>query len=265
MFRLPLQLLAFASLALGYPTVTAPQAGAAVPATAAITVTWGDTGTPANSQLSTFTLTLYVGGNVPGTDAGAVGPVITTSALVSAGTLTFTLDPAALAAAGELTNGFYFQMISVATDGGTMTTYSDRFSLTGMTGVTGAAYVTGASTVTATTGPAPVNAVANNAAAAGTSTGPEAGNFAIPYNSQTGLIKYAPMQSLPPTKITAKTYTPLFPTSAVTIATTWLLPASVTLTVTDPVTYSVSSMENTASPQSNPTGDMAKFLARWKD
>nr|POE54503.1 cell wall synthesis protein kre9 [Quercus suber] len=264
MLRLSLQLLALVSSALAYPVITSPAAGVALPATAPFTVTWTDTGSPANAQLTTFTLTLYVGGNNPGTDAGAVGPVLSTTALVSAGSLSVTLSEAALNAAGDLTNGFYLEMISVATEGGTVKTYSDRFSLTGMAGQTAAAFVAGAQTVTGTTGPALVNGAVNNAAA-GTTAGADGDMFDIPYNSQTGLTKYAPMQSLPPTKITAKQYTPLYPTSAVTIATTWLPIASIVTTSTMLVTYSVSSRENTAAPQSNPTDDMAKFLARWKD
>ncbi|KAI7362736.1 hypothetical protein KC336_g21656, partial [Hortaea werneckii] len=53
--------------------------------------------------------------------------------------------------------------------------------------------------------------------------------------------------------------------SAVTIATTWLPNPTIVTTVTASQTFSVSSMENTAAPASNPNPDMAKFLNRWKD
>merc|ERR1711939_578933 len=91
------------------------------------------------------------------------------------------------------------------------------------------------------------------------------GGDGVPYPLQTGLTKYAPMQPIPPTKITKKQYSPLYPTSAVTIATTWLPNPTIVTTVTASLTFSVSSMENTAAPASNPNPDMAKFLNRWKD
>lgn len=137
----------------------------------------------------------------------------------------------------------YFQMISVVSDGGTVITYSPRFGLAGMTGVTPAAQIAAAAAV-GTAVPAAVPPAADgDGAATGTTAGE--GMFGIPYQSQTGLTKYAPMQALPPTKITAKTYTPLYPTSALSIATTWLPIASLLTTMTQPVTYSFSSMENT--------------------
>lgn len=73
--------------------------------------------------------------------------------------------------------------------------------------------------------------------------------FAIPYNSQFGPTKYAPMQSVPPTKITkGGNPTPLYPTSAFTIATTWLLPnPSIKTTTTQQQTASFDSIENPVS------------------
>lgn len=137
-------------------------------------------------------------------------------------------------------------MISVATAGGTIVNYSPRFSLTGMTGSFPANVIAGLKTVTGTAGPATENnvAAANPGAGAGAGQG---GGFAVPYTLQTGLTKYAPMQPQPPTKITAKNATPLWPTSAVTYAQTWLpRPLQVT-TFTQSNSFSVSSKENTVS------------------
>ena len=132
-------------------------------------------------------------------------------------------------------------MISVSSSGGTVINYSSRFTLTGMVGTFPADVVTGISGITGTAGPATVNNVNNNAnSAAGAS-----GEFTVPYQSQTGLTKYAPMQPVPPTKITAKTATPLHPTSAFSIASTYLPNPSVLTTLTASQTFSVSSMENT--------------------
>ncbi|KAK5062031.1 Cell wall synthesis protein kre9 precursor, partial [Cryomyces antarcticus] len=150
-------------------------------------------------------------------------------------------------------------MISVATQGGTITNFSPRFTLTGMTGVFPPNVIAGLATVTGTDGPPTVDAIAN-APAAGGAAGAAPAAYTVPYNLQTGLTRYAPMQPVPPTKITKKKPTPLFPTSAYTIATTWMARPTMVTTLTLSRTFSVSSRENTAAPASQPTGDMAKFL-----
>ena len=138
----------------------------------------------------------------------------------------------------------FWKVIAVATEGGTLTSYSTRFTLTGMTGSTPATY---AQAVTAlggsTAGPQGVNDVSNGAGTPGAAAG--AAEFTVPYQLQTGLTKYAPMQPVPPTKITASSFTPLHPTSAYTVATTWMPMPTIVTTVTESQTYSVSSMENT--------------------
>jgi len=113
-----------------------------------------------------------------------------------------------------------------------------------MTGQTPATYATAAQALGGSTaGPQGQNNIAN---AAGTGAAPVGGaEFTVPYQLQTGLTKYAPMQPIPPTKITAKSFTPLHPTSAYKLATTWLPVGSIVTTVTDSQTFSASSMENT--------------------
>jgi Yeast cell wall synthesis protein KRE9/KNH1 len=133
-------------------------------------------------------------------------------------------------------------MISVAAAGGTVTNYSNRFTLTGMTGTFSQAVKDGLLTVSGTTGPATVN---NVAAAGGANV--EAGVWGTPYNLQTGLTKYASMQPVPPTAITATNTSPLWPTSSVVLASTYLPIPSVVTTVTQPQTFSVSSHANTVS------------------
>ena len=93
-----------------------------------------------------------------------------------------------------------------------------------------------------TAGPPTVNDVAGAAPAA---PAPAAGDFGIPYNQQEGLTRFAPMQKVPPTKITQKKATPLFPTSAYNIARTWLPRPSIVTTLTESQTFSVASHENT--------------------
>jgi hypothetical protein len=143
----------------------------------------------------------------------------------------------------------YFQMISTAKSGGTITTYSSRFTLTGMTGTTSQALIT-AATAAGDTVPATVDAVANDVAA-DAAAGAVNMNSGVPYASQTGLFRWAPMQSVPPTKITKKDTKPLYPTSSYKIATAFLPTPSPTKTETGKQTFSADSMENTVSPIAN--------------
>ena len=137
----------------------------------------------------------------------------------------------------------YFRVISVATQGGTVTTYSDRFTITGMTGTTDPTIKAAVAAAGAAV-PDPVDATANNAAAA---AGDPNANSGVPYAEQTGLIRYAPMQGVPPTKITKKDTKPLYPTSSYKIAVSFLPTPSATKTVTASQTFSADSMENTVS------------------
>jgi hypothetical protein len=134
-------------------------------------------------------------------------------------------------------------MNSVATQGGTILTYSDRFTIAGMAGAKDAAIEAGVTAAGATV-PATVDATANNVAA---EAGDPNANSGVPYAEQTGLIRYAPMQSVPPTKITKKDTKPLYPTSSYKIAVSFLPTPSATKTVTASQTFSADSMENTVS------------------
>jgi len=130
-------------------------------------------------------------------------------------------------------------MISTA-NGGTVINYSDRFTLSGMTGTFPPNVKDDISKATGTKGPDTVNNVkdgANNANAGG-------GGGGTPYSLQTGLTKYAPMQRKPGTKITMKTASMQYPTSAFNIAKTALPTPSQVTTLTQSVTYSAQSIEN---------------------
>jgi hypothetical protein len=113
-----------------------------------------------------------------------------------------------------------------------------------MTGVFSAAVTTALATVSGSTGPAAVNDVAD-AAAGGSTASADEGVYGTPYNLQTGLTKYAPMQPVPPTAITATNTSPLFPTSSVSLAATFLPIPSIVTTLTQVQTFSVSSHANT--------------------
>jgi hypothetical protein len=139
----------------------------------------------------------------------------------------------------------FLGMISTATAGGTVTNFSNRFTLTGMTGTFSAAVTASLAAVSGTSGPATVNNVlAAGAAAGGTGTAAE-GAWGTPYNEQEGLTRYAPMQPVPPTAITATNTSPLWPTSSVVFASTFLPIPSIVTTLTQANTFSVSSHANT--------------------
>lgn len=141
-------------------------------------------------------------------------------------------------------------MISTATAGGTVTNFSNRFTLTGMTGSFPPDVIVSNKNIVGTAGPATVNQVAE-APAAGKGT-IDAGAWGTPYDEQLGPTRYAPMQPIPGTKITATNTKPLWPTSSVPIATTFLPPlgAKLVTTQTQPQTYKAASHANTVSSTS---------------
>lgn len=146
-----------------------------------------------------------------------------------------------------LTSSTSFIKMIAAGPGGTVTNYSGRFSLSGMTGTFPASVTTGLSGLSGNKGPATensYNAAAGNAAGAG---GPVAAGATVTYTLQTGDIRYAPMQGKPGTKITAKTPSPRYPSSSVSIAKTWLPTPKAVTTHTVSATYSTSSHANTVS------------------
>jgi hypothetical protein len=180
-------------------------------------------------------------------------------------------------------------MVAIAKKGGEYTVYSDRFAYSGMTGkdVLPANVKSAVTSISGTDGPAAVDQTGDKAPTATTGTVAQA-MFAVEYTMQTGLTRYAPMQPVPPKKITATNTKPLFPTSSVVIAKSRLPIPSVQTTITASQTHTASSMENTvcawdggwkhalcsldvmlismqvpAAPHA--TDDMAKFLRRWRD
>lgn len=137
-------------------------------------------------------------------------------------------------------------MLSVAKAGGTVWNYSSRFTLSGMTGTFSAAVQAAVNVDPGTKGPPTVNSVVSaQKPVAGNPTAPADGLWGTPYNLQTGLTKYAPMQPVPGSSITATNTAPLWPTSAVVFATTFLPLPTVLTTLTQTGTFSVASRANT--------------------
>ena len=138
-------------------------------------------------------------------------------------------------------------MISAATVGGQVINYSSRFTIQGMTGAwTSTAAQADFKTVSGTGGPSTQNQVSNNPAG-GAGAGAAGGSYTIPYQMQTGLTRYAPMQLIPGSKITAKVTGPQFSSSAIQFAKAFLPTPSEVTTMSASATFSVSSIENTVS------------------
>jgi hypothetical protein len=161
-------------------------------------------------------------------------------------------------------------MVAVGKTGGQLTTYSPRFSYSGMTGAfpKEPGFQAGLGAISGTTGPATsdqtvkAGAKPDDPAAAAS---PVAGDYDVEYTMQTGPTRYAPMQPVPPKTITAKNTKPLYPTSSVSIAKTRLPIPSIKTTLTQSQTFSVTPRENTVAAAPHPSDDMQKFLNRWKD
>lgn len=136
----------------------------------------------------------------------------------------------------------FLKIISPVT-GGTITNYSPRFSLTGMTGIFPPNVLAGIKEVSGTEGPPTEKPNVNQPGPAGATA--SSASFGIPFASQTGQIFYAPMQKRPGTKITAQTISPAYSTSSVTLATTILPPPVQTTTFTVSLTLSTDSHAHT--------------------
>ncbi len=145
-------------------------------------------------------------------------------------------------------------MISASLDGGTITTYSPRFSLTGMTGTFAPAIERAARQITGTHSLETQNNIVRRAAdpQGAVPANPAAApaiqaSYSLPYGQQDGAVKYAPMQGHAGTKITAVSASLRYPTSSYSVYTTFAPPPKQVTTQTMPVTFSIQSYENTVS------------------
>ena len=136
-------------------------------------------------------------------------------------------------------------MISAAT-GGVVINYSDRFTLSGMTGTFPPNVEAGVKSVKGTSGPPTENNI--NSSPQNPGAGPAGlpgGEYTVPYTMQTGLTRYAPMPPMAATKITARGNSPQWPVSGYVVAVTPLGTPNAVTTMTAPITFSASSVENT--------------------
>ncbi|RFU23929.1 hypothetical protein B7463_g12412, partial [Scytalidium lignicola] len=256
--RFSLLVLASLPLAIADVSFTLPAAGTSLPGGTAFTVNWQDSNNPPLiSALTSYQLFLYSGSNDSPQQLYSLGQ----GTFTGGNSFTATVP---VGVGGTGSDAYFLGMVSTATAGGTITNFSNRFTLTGMTGSFSQAVKDGLATVSGTAGPQTINNLAQAAPAPAPGAADE-GVYGTPYNEQLGPTKYAPMQPVPPTAITATNTAPLWPTSSVRLATTFLPIPSVQTTITQAQTFSIASHQNTASPASQPLDDMQKFLNRWKD
>lgn len=237
-------LLSLATLILADVAFSSPKSGdsyAASGGNVEFTVKWTDTSSSSDDTLSldnvkSYTLSLCTGAN---TDIQCLN-----DAIFSDKTFTDYTYDATLAATLVPSGYWYLQMYTTFDDGSTTISYSGRFELTGMTGPT-ATYV-----VTAT-GNAPDGQTSTTGAAGSTSV--DSRSFTVPYTEQTGIYRYAPMQTQPGSTVTAKTWTTRYPTSAYTVFTSAASPADIVTTITPGWDYTPESAANWASVAPFPT------------
>jgi hypothetical protein len=139
----------------------------------------------------------------------------------------------------------FLGMIATTATGETINVYSDRFTLTGMTGSFPPGLEGDLARISGTSGPSAVNVTGRYAAAKRAAAPADGDMYTVPYNLQSGLTKYAPMQPVPGTVITATNTAPLYPPSSVVTATAMLPIASIVTTITQAQTFIVTSKQNT--------------------
>lgn len=240
--------------------VIKPQKGASFDASSSsssvsVTVEWVDDDTfPTYSDLSSVTFTLITGEN---TDMNALKTLASKvskdkfTKTESSGTDHYTYD---VEISNDLVggNGQYFIQLYAVYDGiGAVAAYSPRFYLEDMSGsVTTYTY-------SYSTQPSMGYYITNNpyeTTTAATTTYDTSASFTVPYVSQTGPYRFAPMQQQPNTTVTATTWTRRFPTSAVTYYTTINTKSLYHVTTITPGwSYTLTSDINYQTPDSFPS------------
>ncbi|PGH17990.1 hypothetical protein AJ80_04611 [Polytolypa hystricis UAMH7299] len=247
----------FASCAVEF---TAPGAGEVLKAGDTITVEWHHVGN--STQVPgdiLYDLFLCAGGNEEGSYEQL-------SQIVSQGLLANTKSASILvdASLGGSEQNAYFLRMSANYDASLEIIHSSRFTLSDMTGSFSETVANGLRDISSSsTEPPPVDSDIQKRQAAAAAAAAQ--GYTIPFGQQTGLTRYAPVATLPPTKITKKDPTRLFPTSAFDIAKSHLPKPTIKATVSVPLPSTVKSIENPASPAPHPDEEMQRYLNRWKD
>ncbi|KAF7594290.1 hypothetical protein BBP40_009690 [Aspergillus hancockii] len=243
------------STALADVEFTAPTGGTVIKSGDIVTAHWKDSGeSPRISQLVQYDLYLSAGGDTLGSRElyqEDVAVLIKDGVFARGNSVSFKIDPKV---GGNKPNAYSLKMVASGPDAFVIN-YSDRFTLVDMTG----AFSPHLENDIISPNAVDMQQELRKRQAVGA--------YTIPYQLQTGPTRYAPMAKKPGSTIPAnKSPTPQFPTSAYDIATAYLSVPTVQTTVSATLTYSASSIENTASPAPHPHDEkMKRFLERWKD
>ncbi|KAI9036593.1 putative beta-1,6-glucan biosynthesis protein (Knh1) [Aspergillus affinis] len=213
---------------------TEPAPGAVLEAGHVVTAHWKDSGaSPRISELVQYDLYLCALWGAPGPDE-EVALLIQGGVFARGNSVSFQINPDV---GDEEPEAYFLKMTASGTDV-SVVSHSHQFTVTGR----------------------------DNGALQDLRKRQAIGAYTIPYHLQTGPTRYAPMAKKPGSTIPEKSPTPQFPTSSYSVATTYLAAPTVQATISATRTYSVVSIENTASPAPHPEdAEMKKFLARWKD
>ncbi|KAI9803295.1 MAG: hypothetical protein M1825_002086 [Sarcosagium campestre] len=261
LLRKSILLVALSPLCLADILFTRPQAGASLSARSPITLEWRDSGeAPSLSDLKYYTLAICAGTEE---DPTILATLKNDAKFDSkSNSLSITIDPSFGASTHD--NAYFFRMTTKSSTSRNTVHTSPTFSLTDMTGTFPARLVSQLSKRQVAAPGVAAPAVPPAAGAAAPAAG-AAGDFNMAFSLQDGPTRFAPMQKQPGKSITATNTEPQYPVSKTVIATTFLAIPEAKTTITQSATDKVSSRENDAEAAAQPTDDMAKFLARWKD
>lgn len=228
-----------ADISLARPGISSSFSGSS--GTVSIVVQWIESGsTPTLDDVDTYTFTLITG---PNGDQEAVGTLEKQIPALSITDFTHTVEFSSSLCGNGL---FYIQVYANLLKGaGHSTKYTNRFTLTGMTGTT-----VGSGSGSPPLGEVSLAADSKETPAAG---GDTSASFTVPYTLQTGSTRYAPMQLQPKATVTATTWSRRFPTSAVSYFTTKMTAPVVASTLTLPWSYTINSQFNYAAPAPDPS------------
>ncbi|CCE61351.1 hypothetical protein TPHA_0A02690 [Tetrapisispora phaffii CBS 4417] len=207
-----------------------------------IEIDWIDNNAyPSMSKFSYFSFVLETGPNTN------IHPVATLDSeirledidLSSSGTYSYTVSfPSSRTGDGQ----YYIQIYGFVEGEGSTIHYTPRFTLASMTGSTSYTY-------TDSTQPVPQTSIVTS-----TSTNSiNSASFSIPYYSQSGVSRFAPMQTPPVSTVTATTWTRRFPTSGVTYYTSLSTKVVQQTTITAGWSGSVTSDVNYATRAAMPS------------
>lgn len=239
-------LLCLLSTVIADVSIKSPEAGATYSASGGavlVQIKWEDDGDDLTTDLTTvksYTISLCSGSN---------DKISCFKTILLSGTVSGNLYTASIKSTDAPSGNFFFQILA-SFPTGTSIHYSERFTLSGMSG----------SATTQVLDGSPVTLVLTDTEAApspqvsvGDDNKPlDSASFLVPYTEQTGKTRYAPMQLQPGTTVTMTAWTRQFPTSSVLYALTFMSKPYQKTTKTPGWSYTMMSAPNWASPATYP-------------